>query len=144
MVGEVADAFHFTMLGEEKVEGHDCWVLQAEPKPGYKPKSRRASILPKVRVTLSIPKVQFRWVKAEAEVMDTFAIGWMLLRVQPGTRMRFEQERVQGEIWMPHYAWIRGAARLALVKKLNVELELHWEKYRKFQTDSRVLPLDIP
>ena len=144
MVREVAGAFTFTMLGQETVAGHPCWVLQAEPKPGYRPASPRAAILPKLRGKLWITTDQYRWVKMEAEVIDTFAIGWLLLRLQPGSRLRFEQERVQDEIWMPHHAWIRGVARLALVKKFNVELEMRWENYRKFQTDSRILATDSP
>ncbi|MBM3813204.1 MAG: hypothetical protein FJW20_16390 [Acidimicrobiia bacterium] len=138
-IREIADAFEFKLLGTEGVDGHDSWVIEAEPKRGFKPVSRRGGILARVRGKLWITRKDYRWVKLEADVIDTISFGWMLLRLHKGTRMTFEQRRVGEELWMPSHAWIRGGARVALVKNFRIESETWWENYRKFQTDSRVV-----
>jgi hypothetical protein len=137
---EVADAFNFTVAGEDEINGYATWVIEAAPKTDYKPRSREGKILPKVRGKLWVSKVDYRWVRIEAEVIDTFSFGWMLLRVHPGTRLLFEGIKAGGEVWMPKHAYVRGNGRLAMLKKLNLEIELNWDNYRKFQTDSRIVP----
>lgn len=136
---EVADAFHFQLLGSERIAGQEAWVIQAEPRRDYRPRSRPARILPKVRGKLWITKNDYRWVKVEAEVIDTFSFGLVLLRIHPGMKLTFEQTRVQDEVWMPQRAWLRGSARVALLKKINGEMLVTWDNYRKFQAESRVV-----
>lgn len=141
---EVADAFNFNLLRDEIISGFPAWVIQAEPKPGYRPKTARAKILPKVRGTLWITKADYRWVKVDAEVIDTFSYGLMLFRLYPGTHLMFEQTRVNDDVWLPRKAHIRGFARVAMVKKYDLEIETHWENYRRFSTDSRIVATGDP
>lgn len=136
---EIADAFYFTRLAEETVSGEACHVIQAEPKPGYRPRTRQANILTRIRGKLWISKSGLRWVKAEAEMIDTFSLGWFLLRVAKGTRFRIEFERVGGEVWMPSKVWMKGDARVAGLKRYRMEIRVDWREFRKFQTDSRLL-----
>jgi len=35
---EVPDLFDFQMLGDQKIDGHDVWVISATPKPDARPK----------------------------------------------------------------------------------------------------------
>ncbi len=136
---EIADAFDFQLLREEQMPDVPVWVIAAEPRPGYRPKLSRSKILTKMRGTLWISKRDYRWVKVDAEVIDTFSFGFMLLRLYPGTRLTFEQRRLHGDIWLPLRANIRGFARLALVKKYDIEIDTRWENYRRFSSDSRVV-----
>ncbi|MFN7923242.1 MAG: hypothetical protein U0Q16_24285 [Bryobacteraceae bacterium] len=136
---EVADAFDFRMVGEEAVSGKAAWVLEATPKPGYRARSRRGGFLARVRGKVWISQQDYRWVKVDAEVIDTISFGWFLARLEKGTRMRFEAARVGDEIWMPAAAWFKGTARIGMVKALRVEETMRWDGYRKFQTESRVV-----
>jgi len=68
----------------------------------------------------------------------------MLLRLNPGSRLTFEAMKINDEVWMPRQAYIRGEGRLALLKKINLELLVRWEKYRKFQSDSRIVAVSEP
>jgi len=136
---EIADAFDFQLLREEQMSDVPVWVIAAEPRPGYRPKLSRSKILTKMRGTLWISKMDYRWVKVDAEVIETFSFGFMLLRLYPGTRLTFEQRRLHGDIWLPLRANIRGLARLALVKKYDIEIDTRWENYRRFSSDSRVV-----
>jgi hypothetical protein len=145
---EIADAFTFTHAGEEKVSGKAAWVLDAQPRPGYKPKTSRGRILPKLRGRLWITQDDRRWVKVEAEVIDTISFGWVVARLTPGARMSFEAIRVgdaaaPGALWMPSRAAIRGNARLGLVKKLHIDQVVWWENYRRFTADSKVVESEL-
>ncbi len=136
---EIADAFLFKMVGEETVSGKPAYVIQGDPKPGYRPRTTVGKVLPKVKGKVWITKDDLRWVKLQAEFIDTFSLGWMLLRVYPGTRVEFEARKVGDEVWMPEKAYLRGDARLALVKRMNLEVNVQWEGYRKFQVESRIV-----
>lgn len=48
-VGEVADAYNFRYAGMETLDGRENYVIDAVPKPGYKPHLKEAKILPKFR-----------------------------------------------------------------------------------------------
>lgn len=45
----MVDAFDFQPAGETNVNGHDCRVLDARPKPGYQPKDREIKVLAGMR-----------------------------------------------------------------------------------------------
>ena len=136
---EIADAFLFTRVAAETVAGQLCHVIQAEPKPGYRPRTRQANILTRVRGRLWISQTGLRWVKVEAETTGTYSLGWFLLRVAKGTRFRIQFERVGGEVWMPSQVWMRGDARVAGLKRYRMEIRVDWREFKKFQTDSRLL-----
>jgi hypothetical protein len=136
---EVADAFDFRIVGEEALEGFATWVIQAEPKPGYRPRSKRTRLLPSFRGKVWITKDGYRWVKVEAEVIRGISVGLVLARLNPGTTLAFEQQRVQGEIWMPRQVRSRVNAKLALLKNFNLDVLVTYSNYRKFQSDSRIV-----
>lgn len=139
LLKEIADAFSFRIEGEELVDGFRCWRIRAEPLPGYRPKSRRAKLLPAFRGLLWITQDEYRWARVEAEAVRTVSFGWILARLQPGSQLWFEQKRVQDEIWLPSSARMKIFARLGLVRKLNAEVDVTFSNYRKFQTDSRIV-----
>jgi hypothetical protein len=139
MIREVADAYSFRLLGEEQVSGHDAWVIEAEPLPGYRPRSSRAKLLPNFRGKLWITKEDYRWARLEAEVVRTVSLGLVLARLQPGTQISMQQTRVREELWMPSTVHAKVFVRLALVKTVSAEVNVAFSNYRKFQSDSRVL-----
>jgi hypothetical protein len=136
---EVPDLFDFKLLGDEKIDGHDVWVISAEPKPGARPKSGDAKPLLKVRAKVWIDKAEYQWVRLEAQTTATISFGLFIARLAPGARLEFEQTRVNDEVWLPKRELVEGAARLGLVKKLAGEEETTWNNYRKFQVDSKVV-----
>ena len=93
----------------------------------------------KVRAKVWIEQATYHWVKMDAEALDTLTFGFGLLRVAPGGNLHFEQVKVNGEIWLPSRALIHADARLALIKKLRAEIDIHYSDYRKFQSDSQII-----
>jgi hypothetical protein len=136
---EIADAFRFEMAGEENVDGRPAYRINAEPLPSYRPKSREASILRKLKGILWIDKEYLRWVRMEAEFVETYSFGWLLFRVSPGTRMSFHSVRLNDEVWMPARIHLNGTARVAALKQYRVDFEMRFEDYRRFQSESRIV-----
>jgi hypothetical protein len=136
---EVPDLFDFKLLGEEKIDGHDVWVISATPKPDAQPKHSDAKPLLKIQAKVWIDKAEYQWVRLEAETTATISFGLFIARLAPGAKLEFEQTRVNDEVWLPKRQVVRGAARLGLVKKLAGEEETTWNNYRKFQVDSKVI-----
>jgi len=136
---EVPDLFDFKLLGDDKIDGHDVWVISATPKPGYRPKHSDAKPLLKVRAKMWIDKAEYQWVRVEGETTATISFGLFIARLDPGAKLVFEQTRVNDQVWLPKREVISGAGRLGLVKKLAGEQETTWNNYRKFQVDSKVV-----
>jgi hypothetical protein len=136
---EVPDLFDFQMVGDQKIDGHDVWMISATPKQGYQPKRGEARALLKIKAKVWIDKAEYQWVRLEAETTATISFGLFIARLAQGARLEFEQMRVNDEVWLPKHELVRGAARLGLVKKFSAEQEMTWSNYRKFQVDSKVV-----
>jgi hypothetical protein len=80
---------------------------------------------------LWIDKEEVQWAKAEAHVIDTIGIGWILARIVPGTRFTVEQTRVENGLWMPRHITIAGAAHVMMLFSKSIKEELTYTGYRK-------------
>ena len=136
---EVPEAFDFSLQGTEQIDGRPVWIIAAQPKPGYKPKLKRAEILAHLRGKIWVDQADYQWVKAQVEVIDLISFGLGLLRLAPGSILNFEQVRVNEEVWLPARISVRADARLAYLRKLHEELDITYRDYKKFQADSRVV-----
>ncbi len=137
---EVPEAFDLKLAGEAKISGVDTWMIDATPRPGYKPHSQASSFFPKVRARFWIAKQDFQWVKIDMESLDTITFGGFLLRMAKGSHLEFEAARVNNEVWLPKRVVLRGAMRVALVKLMRGDMTFEFSEYKKFQTESRIVP----
>ena len=136
---EVPDLFDFKLIGEEKIDGHDVWVISATPKPDARPKHGDAKPLLKVRAKVWIDKAEYQWVRLEAETTGDDLV-WIIYRaIESWREAGVRAERVNDEVWLPKREVVRGAARLGLVKKVALEQETTWNNYRKFQVESKIV-----
>ena len=126
-------------MGEDCVDGIETYVIDAEPKPAYKPANRRARILVKLRGTFWIAKDDYAWVKLEAETLKKISIGLFLFKLNKGARLQFEKTRVNDDVWLVDTFRVRFKARLGLVKGFNSEFVSTYSNFRKFTASSRVL-----
>ena len=139
---EVEDAFDFKIAGQDRVKGRDVWILEATPHPGYRPRSRDAKVLPNVRGKLWIDQRTYHWAKLEAEVIHPVSWGLFLVRLDEGARIRFDETRVNDEVWLPQRISITASARIGIFKKLRVQEDTTYKNFRKFQTDSRMVAVE--
>jgi hypothetical protein len=136
---EVTDLYDLRIVGEDKIDGFDVWVITATPKPGYQPKRRDARPLMKIQGKIWIDKAEYQWVRIEAETTGTITYGLFLARLNAGAKLLFEQTRINNDVWLPKYEHVSGSGRLGLVKKIALEQDLTWSNYRKFQVESKVV-----
>lgn len=107
MLMAMADAFDFRIVGDEAVNGHDCWVLDATPKRGYQPPDRETRVLTGMRGRLWVDKTQNQWVKVRAEVIKPVSFYGFFAKVGPGTKFELEQEPVADNLWLPSHFSVR-------------------------------------
>jgi hypothetical protein len=100
LLNEFTKAFDFAFAGEETIDGHATYVLDAKPRPAYHPPNRTARILTGMRGQLWIDQESFHWVKAEAEVVRPVSIFGLFARALTGTRMNLEMMSVTDSVWL--------------------------------------------
>lgn len=138
-VREVADAFDFKLVGTEKVDGREAWVIDGEPRPGFEPQMKEAKILSKFRGRVWIDKSDLQLAKMDLEAIDTVSFGWVLARIHKGTRVMLEQTQVNDEVWLPRHVTYKVDARVALFKGFKVDGEQEYRDYKKFRTSSKIV-----
>jgi hypothetical protein len=140
-VREVADAYNFRLAGIESLSGRDTYVIDGEPKPGYQAHLKEAKILPKFRFRAWIDKDESQWKKLDIQCIDTVSFGLFLARIHKGSRIIIEQTRINDEVWLPQHINVKVDVRLALLKDFNVEDDITFRDYKKFRTDTKIVPI---
>jgi len=131
----MVDAFEFRLVGDEIMNGHDCWVLEANPKPGYQPTNRETKVLTGMTGRLWIDKRDNQWVKVQAEVVKPVAFFGFLAKVGKGTRFLLEQEPVAAGLWLPkHFSMQVNASALGFNQDSTDD-----ETYSDYRPASRAL-----
>ena len=140
-VREVADAYNFRFAGIDSLAGRDTYVIDGEPRPGYEPHLKEAKILPKFRFRAWIDKDESQWKKLDIQCIDTVSFGLFLARIHKGSRIVIEQTRINDEVWLPQHVNVKVDVRLALLKDFNVEDDITYRDYKKFRTDTKIVPI---
>ena len=139
---DIPSAFNFAIVGEPVLNGRPTWQITAEPRPDYK--GRNGGILHNLRATFWIDQKDLQWVRIEAETLDTISFGLFIARIAKGAVLTFEAQRVNDEVWAPARVYVKGAARIAVVKKFNIEENITFSDYRKFRTDATIISISDP
>ncbi len=137
---EIPDAYDFRLEGDDKIDGHDVWVVSGVPRPGYHAKSRDGAALLKIRGKMWIGKAGYQWVRVEAQTTETISFGLFLARLNPGAKLVLEQTRINDEVWLPKREYLSGSGRIAIVKRVAEDQEITWGDYKKFRVDSKLVP----
>ena len=130
MIREMVDAFDFQIVGEETIDGHDCWVLDAKPKPGYRPTNRETKVLAGMQGKLWVEKTHDQWVRVQAEVMKPVNFYGFIAKVGPGTRFLLEQEQVHDNLWLPKRFSVHVSASTFGFINQNSNDDETYENYR--------------
>ena len=92
----------------------------------------------KLQGTIWINEADRQVVHLEATFNDNFRmVGGLLATVQKGSTFRFDQSKVNGEIWLPTGAEGTVAARLLLLKKLRQHFRERDYDYQRFKVDAQ-------
>jgi hypothetical protein len=140
-VKEITEAYDFTLLPDETVDGRPQFVIQGAPRPGYRPRMKDANILPKFRFKVWIDKEAYQWTKLDADVIDTLSFGLFLARLHKGSKVVVEATRVNDEVWLPKHVALKLDAKVALIKNLDYDIDVTYRDYKKFRADTKILPV---
>jgi hypothetical protein len=140
-IQEIPDAFEFRLAGEEAVGGRAAYVIEASPRPGYRPADRYSRLFPQVRGRLWIDKEEGFWSRLEAELLDTVTFGWILVRIHAHSRVAMSQTRLRPGIWLPERMWYRVALRVGLLRFYHLEEETIYSDYVAAAADARLARL---
>lgn len=136
LVTELSKAFTFTLAGNDKVDGHDVYVLNAEPRKGYRPPNAETRVLTGMRGKLWVERNSFQWVKVEVEVVHPVSIGGFIARVEPGTRFELEQVPVSDEIWLPSHFAVKSRSKVVFLFNHQTEEDDTYFNYHPAQTQN--------
>jgi hypothetical protein len=126
MLQEMVDAFEFTMAGETQIDGHQCWIMNAEPKPGFEPGDHEGHVLKGMKGQLWIDKASYQWVKVHAEVVRPVSFFGFLAKVGPGTAFDLQQEPIADGVWLPKAFNVRvRASALGFVNENSEQSETY-------------------
>jgi hypothetical protein len=102
LVDATLNAFLFTWMGRESVEGQTLAKLHLDPNPAYKSTSRVTSIFSHVRATVWLDESAGQLARVDAEIFEDMAFGGgVLAKVYKGGHIIFEQSEVAPGIWFP-------------------------------------------
>jgi hypothetical protein len=130
-INEVPEAYDFRLVGEDVVNGRPAWVVKLTPKPGFVPTTAHADLLKHIEGTLWIDKQDQQWAKAEAHVIDTISIGFILARIGKGARITLDLTRFSPTLWVTKEITINGAARVLLVHNKSLDEQLTFTGYHQ-------------
>ncbi len=91
LMNEMTRAFRFQLVGQDTIDGHPAYVLDATPRADYEPPNQKARVLTGMKGELWIDTEQYHWVKVEAEVIHPVNFGFFIAKVRQGTRFELEQ-----------------------------------------------------
>lgn len=138
-VRDVADAYNFTLVGRETLNGREAWVIDGQPRPGFVPHAKDAKYLSKFHGRVWIDKSDLQLAKLDVECLDTISWGFFLARFHKGSRVMLEQTRVNDEVWLPLHVTAKVDVRLALFKSLDVDIEQTYSDYKKFRVTTKIV-----
>jgi hypothetical protein len=138
-VRDVADAYNFTLVGTETLDGREAWVIDGEPRPGFIPHAKGGKYLSKFRGRVWIDKADLQLTKLDMECLDTISWGLFLARFHKGSRFMVEQTRINDEVWLPGHVTYKIDARVALLKGFNFDGEQTFRDYKKFRTSAKIV-----
>jgi len=136
LMDQLTKALDFTFLGQQKLDGHEVYVLKATPKPGYQPPTVESEVLTGMQGELWIDEKTFQWVRVEARVVHPVSIEGFLARVEPGTRFELEKMPVEDDIWLPKHFAMKSQARILFLFRKESQANETYYGYHKLQGSS--------
>ncbi|ABF40843.1 hypothetical protein Acid345_1842 [Candidatus Koribacter versatilis Ellin345] len=130
-------ADRFYNLRRETIRGREVYAFDFAPRADFKPHNLSEKVLESLGGTIWIDEDARQAVRLEAHLLDGFKVGAGLASVKKGGNIIFEQEKVNGEIWMPSYGEVHLGYRILFSRK-GANVVLHYSDYRKFKVESKI------
>jgi hypothetical protein len=130
----------FTNPRRTTFRGRDVIAFDFSGNPRYKPKKRIDSIIQKLSGVMWVDDQAREVARLDAHFAESVHIGGGLLAsLAKGSNFVFEQERINGEVWLPSYAEVHVSARIVFVK-LKANFIDRYSDYKKFRVGTTLGP----
>jgi hypothetical protein len=131
----------FTNPRREMFRGHEVIAFDFAGNPNYKPKKEIDRIIQKLTGEMWVDEQAREVARLEAHFAESVKMGGGLLAsLQKGSNFIFEQEKINGEVWLPSYAEVHFAGRIVFVKLKQNAID-HYSDYKKFRVGSTLGPI---
>ena len=129
----------FTNPRRTTFRGEEVIAFDFSGNPNYKPKKRIDGIIQKLSGVLWVDEQAREIARLEARFVEPVHFGGGLVAsLAKGSNFVFEQERVNGEVWLPSYAEVHLAGRVVFFK-LRQNFIDHYSEYKKFRSGGAVI-----
>jgi hypothetical protein len=136
LMQQMAAAFNFERIGDERIQGVECFRFKATPKPDYIPPVQKARVLKGMHGQMWIDKQQYHWVKVQAEVTEPVSFGFFIAKVNPGTRFELQQAQF-GQYWLPKYFIQTVRASVLGLYGFRSQEETFYSNYRQLKARTK-------
>jgi hypothetical protein len=134
-LAQLSQAFDFTLVKTDEIQGRKVYVLAAKPRRGYQPPNMQAKALTGMEGTMWIDAETFHWVKVQAQVVRPVSIEGFLARVERGTRFELDQIRVAEGLWLPSHFEMQSRAKVLLLFSRSDRDNKDYFDYRRNSED---------
>jgi hypothetical protein len=135
-IDDVFAAFDFRIVGREDLGGRPAIRVEFKPRANYKPKTFTGRFFSHVQGEAWVNEEDHELVRMDAELIDNFSIGFGLLaKMQKGTHIYVERQKINDEIWLPAAAAVSVNARVLAIK-VNRRITVDYSDYKKFNVDT--------
>lgn len=102
MVDSTREAFVQKWIGHEKLNGHECDVVELDPNPSFRPHSMLQEAVTHFTAKVWVDHDSNQLVRGEARVMHDISVGGGILgKLYRGGVFSFDQAPVAGGVWLP-------------------------------------------
>jgi hypothetical protein len=138
---EFFTVFDPRLAGSEEVNGRAAWIVELDPDAGANPHCADWKFFGKFHAKLWIDRLEYRAIRIEADNIAPVTWGAFLVRLPiGGLHLTTEQQRHENGVWLASSEDARVTAKALLVVAARFEIHTSYSRYRKFQSDSRLLP----
>lgn len=121
----------------EMFRGQEVIAFDFEPRKGLKAKNNAEKIASKLAGTAWVDEAGKQIARLEARLIDSYKIaGGLFASVSPSTAVVFEQEKVDGELWLPSFAEANIFAKVLLFANYRRSVTTRFSDYKKHHVDS--------
>jgi hypothetical protein len=131
----------FSLAGVDLVEGHEVYVIEAEPRLSYQPRDKFLKTVQHFHFQAWIDKLETQGVKLNAECIKDFSIGLFLGRINKGTSFMIEETKVNDSVWLPKRYLVRVDGRVLFSSRQLSTIDMTFSDYKKFRADTKIVPL---
>jgi hypothetical protein len=131
-VDDVVQTLQFSIARRESLHGRDTIVVSFGPRPNAKPKTRQGKMAKAFEGTVWIDEAEREVVRLEATAVDSLSYGLgVLARLNEGTEVELERQRIDASLWLPTSIRLKGRGRAILFRRLNIDYFIEWFDYRR-------------